>query len=92
MDFFYNIHSHSYGLGENERTLRSLMPEELNVLDDPGKIPPGNLFSVGIHPNFLGKLEELPEKLALIEKFSGNRLPGYGRGGHRVSAYPIRIS
>ena len=74
MKFFYNIHSHSYGLGENERTLRSLMPEELNLLDDPGRIPPGNLFSVGIHPKFLGKLEELPEKLALIENFSGGRL------------------
>ncbi len=74
MKFFYNIHSHSYGLGENKRTLRSLMPEELNILDNPGEIPPGNLFSVGIHPNFLGKLEELPEKFALIENVSGSRL------------------
>lgn len=70
MKFFHNIHSHSYGLGANERTLRSLMPEELNVLDDPGKIPPGNLFSVGIHPKFIGKLADLPRKFAMIGKIS----------------------
>lgn len=50
------------------------MPEELNVLDDPGKIPPGNLFSVGIHPKFIGNPADLPRKLALIENKVENSL------------------
>jgi len=74
MKLLYDIHSHSYGLGPNERTLRSLMPEEFNLLDDLGKIPPGNFFSIGIHPRFIGKLEELQQKLALIEKKSEKHL------------------